>query len=87
MARPHLNLSNPYTVKAFGNLVIPKDWLFYTSLPYLLAKAGNEDALQDLVDIVTRVRRSRGNRYYGILEGKEMPNLSGITRDIRRTGT
>jgi hypothetical protein len=86
MAPALLIEGTPYSIPAFGELVIPKDCYFYTRLPYLLAQAGNEEALQDLMSIITRVRRSRGDRYYGILEGKQMPNLSGITRNIQRTG-
>jgi hypothetical protein len=85
MAPALLIEGTPYPIEAFGDLVIPKDCLFYTQLPYLLASAKNEAALQDLMMIVSRIRRSRGDRYWGILEGKEMPNLGGINRNIKGT--
>jgi hypothetical protein len=87
MERPLLIEENPYQIAAFGELVIPKDWVFFTRLPRLLAAAGNEDALADLISIISRIRRTRGERYWGILEGKRMPNLAGMERDITRTGT
>jgi len=84
MDTPILNMETmPYRVEAFGELVIPKDWVFYTGLPRRLALAGNEDALYDLLTIISRVRRSRGSRYWGILEGKMMPNLAGMERNIK----
>ena len=78
-----LGTQSPYRVEAFGGLVIPKDCFFYTRLPYLLARAGNEDALQDLMMIVTRVRRCRGTRYWGIVEGKSMPNMAGVEHSMK----
>jgi hypothetical protein len=87
MKAPGILEGNPYRVEAFGDLVIPKDWRFYTSFPRILAEAQNEAAMADLLSIISRIRRTRGERYYGILEGKKMPNLAGIERDITRTGT
>lgn len=79
-------MEQPYHIKPFGDLVIPKDWVFYTALPGKLAEAGNEEALADLLGIITRVRRSRGLRYHALLGGNSMPNLAGIERSIKGAG-
>lgn len=79
-------MEEPYHLQAFGELVIPKDWVFYTALPGRLAKAGNEEALGDLLRIITRVRRSRGMRFHGLLDGRSLPNLAGVERDMKGTG-
>lgn len=73
----------PYRPEPFGELVIPADWLFYTPLAARLAAAGNEEALQDLINLVVRVRRSRGTRYYAVLGANEAPNLVGTPRSLR----
>lgn len=57
----------PYRIEPFGELVIPKDWVFYTPLAERLRRANNEEALQDLIDIISRVRRSRSTRYMSII--------------------
>lgn len=75
----------PYAVKPFGNLGIPSDWRFYTPLAGRLANAGNEEALQDLVDIIARIRRTTFARYEGVLGAKEMPNMAGRIRNMRWT--
>lgn len=79
-------MEGPYHLQPFGELVIPKDWVFYTALPERLAQAGNEEALGDLLSIITRVRRSRGARFHALLDGKTMPNLAGIERNMKGTG-
>lgn len=75
----------PYSVKPFGNIGIPSDWRFYTPLARRLADAGNEDALQDLVDIIARIRRTVVIRYEGILGGQEMVNMAGRKRNMKWT--
>lgn len=76
----------PYQIAAFGELVIPKDWVFYTELPARLAYARNEEALADLLHIITRIRRSRGMKYHAILGDKMMPNLAGVERRVAGPG-
>lgn len=76
-------MCKPYRVEGFGEVGIPKDWLFYTPLAMRLRRANNEEALQDLVDLISRVRRSRWTRYQGILGGHTMPNLAGKERSLK----
>lgn len=75
----------PYHVPTFGEAVIPGDWLFYTPLAARLQRANNEEAMADLCQIISRIKRTRFERYYGILGGPEMANMSGIVRQMRGT--
>ena len=74
-------MAKPYTIEPFGELVIPKDWLFYTPLAARLRRANNEDALQDLCDLISRVRRSRAARYEEIMGGPLVVNLAGVEKN------
>lgn len=73
----------PYRVEPFGELAIPKDWVFYTPLAMRLRRANNEEALQDLCNIISRIRRSRAFRYNGIMGGRETCNMAGVIRRIK----
>lgn len=77
-------MCQPYKIEPFGELVIPRDWLFYTPLAMRLRQANNEEALQDLCNIISRIRRSQGLRYYGILGGEETCNMSGTPRRVKK---
>lgn len=70
----------PYRVEPFGELVIPKDWVFYTPLAKRLRDANNEEALQDLVNLISRIRRSRSLRYQHIIGHGLTTNLAGKER-------
>jgi len=70
----------PYRIEAFGDIVIPKDWVFYTPLAMRLRDANNEEALQDLCNIISRVRRSRSTRYQAIMGNGRTTNYAGKER-------
>ena len=76
-------MESPYQIEAFGMLVIPKDWVFYTPLAGRLRAANNEEALQDLCDIISRVRRSRMARYQAIMGGETTTNMAGLERSLK----
>lgn len=76
-------MTKPYRVEGFGEVGIPKDWLFYTPLAGRLRAANNEEALGDLVDLISRVRRSRWTRYKAILGDTTIPNLAGKERSLK----
>lgn len=78
-------MSAPYHVPAFGEVAIPRDWLFYTPLAMRLRRANNEEAMIDLCRIISRIRRNRYERYYGILGGPEMANMAGTVRTMKGT--
>jgi len=81
--RVNLYHMNPYRVEAFGELVIPKDWVFYTALAARLHRANNEEALQDLINIIARIRRTRATRYYAALGDDITTTLAGRERSVR----
>ena len=73
----------PYTIEPFGDITIPKDWLFYTPLARRLRHANNEEALQDLINIISRIRRSRLSRYQGIMGAGITTNMAGTERSLK----
>jgi len=72
-----------YRVEAFGEIVIPSDWVFYTPIAQRLRDANNEEALQDLVNIISRIRRTRAVRYYAALGDDVTTNLAGRERSTK----
>ena len=73
----------PYRVEPFGGIGIPTDWVFYTPLAGRLQRANNEEALQDLVDLITRIRRSRLTRYEEALGSNVCVTLGGTEKVIK----
>lgn len=72
----------PYRIEGFGTVVIPKDWVFYTPLAERLRRANNEEALLDLCDLISSVRRSRFTRYEGIIGKAITTNLAGVEKSL-----
>jgi hypothetical protein len=83
MAKPQkIQSMTPYRIEPFGEVVIPKDWVFYTPLAGRLRAANNEEALCDLVNLISRVRRSRWARYQGIIGKPLTTNLAGVEKSL-----
>jgi len=78
-------MAAPYRIEGFGEVVIPSDWLFYTPLARHLRRASNEEAMADLCQLISRIKRTRWERYYGILGGPEMSNMAGLVRQMKGT--
>lgn len=72
-----------YRVEPFGELVIPVDLYFATPLADRLTRAGNEEAMQDLLNLITRIRRTRGTRFHALLGDPITTNLAGVERSLR----
>jgi len=79
----YVEAMKPYRVEPFGGIGIPKDWLFYTPLAGRLRRANNEEAMQDLVDLISRIRRSRLTRYEEALGGPVCVTIAGTERTIK----
>lgn len=73
----------PYRIEAFGELVIPSDWVFYTPIAGRLHAANNEEALADLIRLISCVRRSRAIRYQAIMGKGMTTNFAGKERYLR----
>lgn len=73
----------PYKVEPFGEVGIPSDWRFYTPLAERLRRANNEEAMQDLCDLIARIRRSRLARYEEALGSPVMVTMAGTERLVK----